>query len=241
VVAELCETRVLVVDDHALLAATLAAELRHAGCVVAVVPAPTLAAVLVAVDEFRPNVALLDLYLGRSVGTSIPLIGPLADIGVEVLVLTGATDLLMHAACVEAGATAVLSKSAEFDTLLAAVVDTAAHQRVQSLTERAEMLDRLRRARNDERARLAPFRRLTPREAAVLAELMRGRSAAEIAEVFVVSLATVRSQIRAILQKLDVSSQLAAVAIAHRVGWRFSEGDVHDDVYDDVRASAGAA
>ena len=48
---------------------------------------------------------------------------------------------------------------------------------------------------------------------------MNGLSAAEIAEQRVVSLATVRSQIRAILQKLDVTSQLAAVAMAHRAGW----------------------
>jgi DNA-binding NarL/FixJ family response regulator len=219
-----------------LLAETLAAELRHAGCVVAVVPSPTLAGVLAAVDEFRPNVALLDLYLGRGVGTSIPLIAPLTDSGVEVLVLTGATDVIMHAACIEAGATAVLSKVAEFESLLGAVVDVARHQRVQSPAERAEMLDRLRRARRAERDRLAPFQRLTRRECAVLDALMDGLSAAEIAEVAVVSLATVRSQIRAILQKLDVSSQLAAVALAHRAGWRLAEPVAEPD-----HASAGAA
>jgi DNA-binding NarL/FixJ family response regulator len=213
------EARVLVVDDHALLADTLAAELRHAGCVVTVVQSPTLAAVLAAVDEFAPTVALLDLYLGRAVGTSVPLIAPLVEHGVEVLILTGMTDQMMHAACIEAGASAVLSKSAEFDALLAAVVDASRHHRVQPVAEREEMLDRLRRARRDERARLAPFRRLTRRECAVLLELMEGRSAAEIAAASVVSLATVRSQIRSILQKLDVTSQIAAVALAHRAGW----------------------
>jgi DNA-binding CsgD family transcriptional regulator len=35
-----------------------------------------------------------------------------------------------------------------------------------------------------------------------------------------VSLTTVRSQIRAVLQKLGVRSQLAAVAHANRVGWK---------------------
>src|SRR5262249_42316776 len=154
-VSESFEARVLVVDDHALLAETLASELRHAGCVVAVVRVPTVAGVLAAIDDFRPDVALLDLYLGRGVGTSIPLIAPLADSGVEVLVLTGATDELMFARCVEAGATAVLSKSAPFDDLLDAVIDAARGQRVQPVAERAEMLERLRVARQAEGVRLA--------------------------------------------------------------------------------------
>jgi DNA-binding NarL/FixJ family response regulator len=219
VVGEHVEPRVLVVDDHALLAETLAAELRHAGCLVAVVRVPTTEGVLAAVDDFRPDVALLDLVLDRAVGTSIPLISPLVERGVEVLVLTGATDEVMLARCVEAGASGVLSKVEQFDTLLEAVMDAARHERVQPVRERAEMLERLRVARQTEGERLAPFERLTRREAAVLGGLMDGLSAAEIAEQNVVSLATVRSQIRAILQKLDVTSQIAAVAMAHRAGW----------------------
>jgi two-component system nitrate/nitrite response regulator NarL len=49
---------------------------------------------------------------------------------------------------------------------------------------------------------------------------MQGDSADEIAASTFVSLATVRSHIRAILQKLGVNSQLAAVAAASRAGWR---------------------
>lgn len=60
------------------------------------------------------------------------------------------------------------------------------------------------------------FSALTPRERDVLGELLAGRSAARIAEADQVSLATVRSHIRAVLTKLGVSSQLAAVALAHR-------------------------
>jgi DNA-binding NarL/FixJ family response regulator len=36
----------------------------------------------------------------------------------------------------------------------------------------------------------------------------------------VVSEATVRTQVKAILAKLQVTSQLAAVGLAHKVGWR---------------------
>ena len=48
---------------------------------------------------------------------------------------------------------------------------------------------------------------------------MDGCSAERIADESFVSIATVRSQIRSILEKLDVRSQLAAVALAHRAEW----------------------
>jgi len=58
------------------------------------------------------------------------------------------------------------------------------------------------------------------REREVLAALVDGLSAEEIAETHYVALTTVRSQIRSVLQKLGVRSQLAAVAQANRIGWK---------------------
>jgi len=66
---------------------------------------------------------------------------------------------------------------------------------------------------------------LTTSEHRVLYQMMRGASATEIAEQLSVSLATVRSHIRSILRKLQVSSQLAAVALAN---------GAHQDVIDAV-------
>ncbi len=67
--------------------------------------------------------------------------------------------------------------------------------------------------------RLQAFAVLTDREKVVLAELIEGHCAEEIANAAYVSISTVRSQIKAILQKLGVNSQLAAVAQARRAGW----------------------
>ncbi|MCL4413276.1 MAG: LuxR C-terminal-related transcriptional regulator [Actinobacteria bacterium] len=63
--------------------------------------------------------------------------------------------------------------------------------------------------------------RLTPAERVVLDGLCQGKSATSLAAELVVSLATVRSHIRAILMKLGVNSQLAAVAYANQL----REGD----------------
>jgi DNA-binding NarL/FixJ family response regulator len=53
---------------------------------------------------------------------------------------------------------------------------------------------------------------LTPREREVLHLMYEGSSVARIAETFEVTPATVRSQVKAVLRKLDVNTQLAAVA-----------------------------
>ncbi len=63
-------------------------------------------------------------------------------------------------------------------------------------------------------ASLEPLMQLTPSERRVLYHLTAGSSASDISSLLVVSIATVRSHIRSILLKLDVGSQLAAVAIA---------------------------
>ena len=69
------------------------------------------------------------------------------------------------------------------------------------------------------RTRLEPFATLTRREAAVLTAMIDGQQAAQIAEESFVSLSTIRSQIRSILSKTGVSSQLAVVAMALKAGW----------------------
>jgi two-component system, NarL family, nitrate/nitrite response regulator NarL len=66
---------------------------------------------------------------------------------------------------------------------------------------------------------LLGFDHLTPREEQVLSALMRGAKAREICVQSFVSMPTVRSQIRSILVKLGVTSQLAAVVLAYQSGW----------------------
>lgn len=60
---------------------------------------------------------------------------------------------------------------------------------------------------------------LSDRERAVLIHLMHGLSAEQIARLDYVTVSTVRSQIRSILAKLGVNSQLAAVAFAYGACW----------------------
>src|SRR5438105_3899887 len=101
--------RVLIVDDHALLAESLAVALRLRGFEdvdVATQDALDAEAVLEQVRRFGPEVVLIDLFLGEGI-TALPVIPPLVADGRTVLVLTASHDRLMLARCLDAGAAGV--------------------------------------------------------------------------------------------------------------------------------------
>ena len=222
--AENAARRVLIVEDHELLAESLALALRREGLEVTVATGPTAEAVLETGRRLRPAVTLLDLNLGDELGTGLALIAPLTADGARVVMCTGTTDRLELARCVEAGAIGLASKRDAFDELLEMVRRALQGEQLMPAGEREQLLGELHRHRLAERDRLPPFQSLTKREEAVLELLMEGRSAEAIAAKSFVSLATVRSQIRSILQKLSVNTQLAAVALARRHGWRPEAG-----------------
>ena len=211
--------RLLIVEDHQLLAHSLGAALTDEGLDVRLVDGPTSDDILAAADEHQPDLVLLDLDLGQRLGNSVPLIRPMVERGNRVVMLTGSMDQAELAACVEQGAVGVLNKSISFDALLAAVREALSEGTLLSSHQREEFLSVLRRSRRAQADRFAPFRSLTPREQEVLLSLMDGVAAETIAKRSFVSVATVRSQIRSILAKLGVNSQLAAVALARNAGW----------------------
>jgi DNA-binding NarL/FixJ family response regulator len=213
-------TRVLIVEDHELLAQSVAIALSGEGCEVRLSRLGGMQEVLEEADEHGPDVVLLDLDLGGDLGDGAGLIAPLRNRGAHVVIVTGTTSSARHGLCLEQGALAVLPKNTPYAALVRAVREAAEGRSPLRDDERQDLLAALRRARAEERDRLAPFERLTPRERQVLACLLEGLSAERIAQEWVVSEATVRSQIRGVLTKLDVGSQLAAVAAARRAGWQ---------------------
>jgi DNA-binding CsgD family transcriptional regulator len=70
---------------------------------------------------------------------------------------------------------------------------------------------------------------LTKRERMVLRYLMEGLSAEDISKLEYLSLATVRTYIRNILIKLNVNTQLQAVAYAYQQCWPI-DSDLHETV-----------
>jgi two-component system nitrate/nitrite response regulator NarL len=211
--------RVLIVEDHALVAISLQIALSARGWIVETADGPTAADILERAHWFGPRSVLLDIRLGASVGCGIDLIAPLRTTGADVVMLTAETDQAVLASCLEAGAAGWVGKHASLDEVEDALGDVRAGTPLIGRAVREAMLEELRTHRATRRNALSPFEQLTQREREVLAALIDGLSAEEIAETRYVALTTVRSQIRAVLRKLGVRSQLAAVASANRVGW----------------------
>ena len=210
--------RLLLVDDHRLLVETLQMSLRQAGFSVSTPPSASFNAVLAAATAVEPTLVVLDLDLDGD-GYGYDLIGPLRDLGAEVLVLTGTTDRIDLARCLEAGALGIASKADGFDNVLDQIRRAAAGETVTPVTERTQLLADLSAHRRAAERRQAPLVSLSARERDVLRLIVEGQQAAAIAKCSYVSLATVRTQIRSILMKLGVSSQVAAVAVARQHGW----------------------
>ncbi len=169
--------------------------------------------------EWQPNLVLIDIrFLDVTSGST--LIGQLHQVGLPVAVIDGAGDGDRLNAWMEAGTSALIDGNEPFDQLFRTInrlLQTSSQPH--AARRSSASLGSIRATERRPGPRLQLFDILTEREQVVLAELMEGHCAEEIANAAFVSISTVRSQIKAILQKLGVNSQLAAVAMARRAGW----------------------
>jgi DNA-binding NarL/FixJ family response regulator len=205
---------VVVVDDHSLVADTVALALRDRGIAVdAVEPA----AFIERISEDAPpgGLVLLDLDLGAG-RDGVELVPRLRRAGWRVLMFTASRNQTRLAVAVAAGALGWVCKSSPFDDLVEAVVRAAAGQSLLSAGEHSRLLAVARTAGAAVQQERQRWQRLTPREREVVSRIVAGRRPSLIAQEFVVSVATVRSQIRSILAKLEVSSQLEVAALVRR-------------------------
>lgn len=204
--------RILIIDDHALMAQVLQLGLASRGfeCDVATVGPPQ--EVCRHARAGNPDLVLLDLNLGTFDG--IELIPVLRASGMKILVVTASTNTPRLASALALGTEGWVSKTEPFEQLLGAVVHVLDGGALLS-PERRRALCAIGRRRltveRDVRARMA---RLTAREREVLLALCGGETAPEIACARHVSVTTIRSHVQAVLSKLGVSTQLAAVSMA---------------------------
>ncbi|GAA1510166.1 response regulator transcription factor [Nocardioides humi] len=214
--------RVTIIDDHALFAESVALTLESEGHTVRRIDLgerhTTLATVLSTTLRSAPRVVLLDLDLGR-VGDGMRLISPLAAAGAAVVVVTGSADQARQGDCLRRGAKAVLVKTCPLNEVVATIRRARDGLPLMGSEERGALIDLALHERDEIREIRARLERLTRREMEVLGALMQGEQVREIARASVVSEATVRTQVKSILAKLEMSSQLAAVGAAYKVGW----------------------
>jgi DNA-binding NarL/FixJ family response regulator len=211
------EPTVLIVDDHDLVGTSLAYSLSAQGLRARRAAAVDVVGVLTEAADLPVGLALLDLDLGRDRSgqrlDGVDLVAPLTERGWRCIVLSSTADRSRVGAALAAGALAAVPKQAPLALLLGKVRAAMAGLPVMAAEARQTLIDSFL-VRDAERREIAEkLDRLTRREREVLAELARGHRAQAVADSYVVSLATVRTQIRSVLNKLEVGSQLEAVAL----------------------------
>jgi two-component system, NarL family, nitrate/nitrite response regulator NarL len=212
-------TRITIVENHELFAEALDVALTLEGHRVERVSigedGPPTGNLFEAILRSRPQVVLLDLELGATTSAA-RVVQPLAAAEIAVVVVTGSTDRARWGEALFHGACTVLPKSARLNTVLATIRQIGEGRRVLQHEDRDRLLACFHEQRElalDRRARLES---LTVREREILEHLTDGHQVREIARESFVSEATVRTQVKSILAKLGVSSQLAAVSLVLR-------------------------
>jgi DNA-binding NarL/FixJ family response regulator len=203
--------RVLVCDDHTVLADGLSAVLGREPDIDVL---PVVGSVAGAVNALagEPDVVLMDYELSDGNGIDATRRMKEARPQIAVVMLTSFADEDVLVGAVEAGCSGFLTKHTPAVDVLGAVRSAAAGEALISPTMLARLLPRLRSGQQ------RPGFDLTPREKTVLTLLARAATSEEMAAELHISLNTVRNHVQNLLVKLGAHSRLEAVAIATREG-----------------------
>ncbi len=203
--------RVLLVEDHEMVAAGLQAALSEEIDLEVVDWARTAHDATASFGALRPDVVVMDYRLPDAHGTDATREIRLLDPDATVLLLTGADDPGVVAEALEAGCSGFVTKDLGVDELASAIRSVGRGAAVFPAGLLARALSPRPNGRhlgND----------LTAREREVLALLSQGESTEEIAGELFLSMHTVRNHVRNILTKLHARTKLEAVVVAARAG-----------------------
>jgi len=204
-------TRVMIVEDHRVVAEGLAALIDSQGDLKVVGQAGTVAECADRAAEVRPDVVLLDFRLpdgtGADAASGIREVRPDA----KMIFLTREDSDAARFAAVQSGASAFVHKSRAASEVVAAIRDVARGMMLITPRTIATLLAK-------RRAIDAQLERLTPREKEVLRLLAEGLSSRSVAAELGISYTTVRTHIRSLGSKLGVHSKLEAIVKARELG-----------------------
>lgn len=210
-------TRVLLISERFLLldSLRLALEVNHMDVAVTNLEKR---AIEDAVGAFNPQVIVFDAS-NALIESATRSIRSLVEVGRIVVGITADEVSVEAARLIGAGASYVLGLNTALDSFAASINRAMSGKDALPLERRYVLEQLLREYRTTEQRRWLPFAELTERERDIFALVYQGLSADQIAEDACVSISTVRSHIRSILNKLNVHSQLAAVAMARSNAW----------------------
>jgi DNA-binding NarL/FixJ family response regulator len=210
--------RVLVVQDHPLLASAIARVLENEGdmTVVGIARRADEAAEMAA--GAKPAVVLMDFRLPDSSGpaAAATIRSAVPDAAIVFHSADESESALLDA--IDAGATAYLTKKATADQIVEAVRRASVGEVLIPVALFAKAIARQRRAVTERLAHEKMVAEFTPRELDVLRLLAEGLDTATIAERLGIASHTVEWHVRHLIEKLGVHSKLQAVIAAARTG-----------------------
>ena len=211
-------TRVLIVDDDALVRAGLTMMLDGAHGISVVGEATDGTEVAEAADRHFPDVVLMDIRMPRMDGIAATQRLQTRPRPPGVIVLTTFDNDENVLRALRAGASGFLLKDTPPDRIVDAVRKVAAGEPFLSPTVMRRLMQRAAtETRGQEQARIA-IDQLSPRERDVLVAVGRGRTNAEIASELFMTVATVKAHITHILTKLDLTNRTQLALLAHDAG-----------------------
>jgi DNA-binding NarL/FixJ family response regulator len=207
-------TRIVIVEDHALIRTGLRTSLRNSGFDVVGEAADGIEG-LAAIIELKPDIAVIDLGIPGKDGVTLTREVKALDDPPRVVVLTMREEEAVVQAALRVGPDAYCVKSSPPGTIVDAIRTVAAGGAYFDPRVAGVVLSQLSGVTGD-RLEDSP---LTPRETEILSLIAEGAANGEIAERLYVSLGTVKTHIAEIMHKLAASDRANATAIALRSGY----------------------
>jgi two-component system, NarL family, response regulator DevR len=211
------KTRILLVDDHAIVRLGLMTLLNDQPDMEVVAEASTAAEAVRAVEKFQPDVVLMDVRLPGEGGIEATrqITARFSKSRVVMLTSFADDDLVMRA--ISAGAMGYVLKQVGNEELLRAIQAAARGEALLDPSTTARLLSRVREM--DRKTEEDAFRELSDREMDVLVHLARGKTNAEIGRILNLSEKTVGNYIGTIFEKLHMNNriELATYAVQHHL------------------------
>lgn len=204
-------TRVVIVEDHTMIADSLAAALDAHDDIQIVGRSRQAAGVCELVVSVDAEIVLLDFRLpdgeAPDVLTALRAVRP----DVRVIVVSAASDYRSVIRALEAGAAGYLLKDQDLDELVAAVRTVRAGGQALAPALVPKLVSQLAEAPGS-------AQNLSRREVEVLQLLADGCSTKQLADTLGLSVNTVRNHVQSAINRLGAHSKLEAVSIAIRQG-----------------------
>jgi len=197
-------TRIMLVDDHAVMRRGLASLLETCPELKVVGEAGDGEMALRQAETLKPDLVIMDLLMPKMDGTETTrrLLTQHPQIHVLILTTSNSSDDIARA--LDAGATGALLKTVDLEELRTAIREVSVGNRYLS--------DEITQVMTKD----PPLPELTPRQLEILGSITRGLSNPDIARQLGISVQMVKEHMTALLVKLGAANRSEAIAIALR-------------------------